>query len=378
MKIDLVFAGGGAKGIAHSGAVQQLENEGHQFRRLVGTSAGAITAILLAAGFSAADVVAVFTEKLKDGSPRLGTLKDPPQAFTEDILSQSLLYALIKDTEPSFIPKREQDKFMRKVMNEFLKSTTFRELFSFFEFGGAFAGDAFLQWIQEKLAEKSLRDAPFAEFYQQTGNHVTAVATDVTTSSRLILNHITAPNLPAAWAARMSMSIPLVWQEVVWQKEWGLYRGQDITGHSIVDGGVVSNFPLDLALSALPDIEEAMGGPALDDHAVGLRIDTSLPVPDSGRVTAKKKAPPIIAEKSQFARIDKRMSNLIDTFTRAHDSIVAQTYPNNICRLPAQGYDTMEFDMSARRIQALIDSGAAAMRDFLEAKKADNDLADVL
>ena len=42
--------------------------------------------------------------------------------------------------------------------------------------------------------------------------------------------------------------------------------------------------------------------------------------------------------------------------------------PNNICRLPAQGYDTMEFDMSAIRIQALIDAGNSAMRDFLTAK----------
>ena len=123
MKIDLVFAGGGAKGIAHSGAVQQLENEGHQFRRLVGTSAGAITAILLAAGFSAADVVAVFTEKLEDGSPRLGTLKDPPQAFSEDILSQSLLYALIKDTEPSFIPKREPNVYLKNQLIIFLSMT---------------------------------------------------------------------------------------------------------------------------------------------------------------------------------------------------------------------------------------------------------------
>ena len=120
-----------------------------------------------------------------------------------------------------------------------------------------------------------------------------------------------------------------------------------------------------------------MGGPPLDDHAIGLRIDTTLPVPDSGEAASKKKTLPIIGNNNHFARIDHRMNNLIDTFTSAHDSIVTQTYPNNICRLPAQGYDTMEFDMSAQRIQALIDAGAAAMRDFLKAKKGDTGLTDI-
>ena len=37
------------------------------------------------------------------------------------------------------------------------------------------------------------------------------------------LNHRTAPNCPVAWAVRMSMSIPFIWQAVVWEEAWGLY-----------------------------------------------------------------------------------------------------------------------------------------------------------
>jgi predicted acylesterase/phospholipase RssA len=48
MEFDLVFEGGGAKGIVFVGAVQEFEALGHTADRLLGTSAGAITATLLA------------------------------------------------------------------------------------------------------------------------------------------------------------------------------------------------------------------------------------------------------------------------------------------------------------------------------------------
>ena len=49
---DLVFEGGGAKGIAFVGALEILQQNNHSWRRLVGTSAGAITATLCAAGYT--------------------------------------------------------------------------------------------------------------------------------------------------------------------------------------------------------------------------------------------------------------------------------------------------------------------------------------
>ena len=47
------------------------------------------------------------------------------------------------------------------------------------------------------------------------------------------LNHRTAPDVPVAMAVRMSMSIPFVWREVVWQKEWGTYCGIDKTARRL-------------------------------------------------------------------------------------------------------------------------------------------------
>ena len=47
---DLVFSAGGTKGVAFIGALEILENGKHQFARLLGSSAGAITATLVAVG----------------------------------------------------------------------------------------------------------------------------------------------------------------------------------------------------------------------------------------------------------------------------------------------------------------------------------------
>ena len=61
---DVVFEGGGAKGSAFVGALDALIERGHQTRRLIGTSAGAITATLLAAGYSPAEMQAAVNEKV--------------------------------------------------------------------------------------------------------------------------------------------------------------------------------------------------------------------------------------------------------------------------------------------------------------------------
>ena len=52
MEYDLVFEGGGAKGLVLVGACEEFFRRGHSFDRLLGTSAGAITATLLAAGYT--------------------------------------------------------------------------------------------------------------------------------------------------------------------------------------------------------------------------------------------------------------------------------------------------------------------------------------
>jgi predicted acylesterase/phospholipase RssA len=52
-RVDAVFEGGGVKGIALVGATAVVEATGYRFANLAGTSAGAIVAALLGAGYTA-------------------------------------------------------------------------------------------------------------------------------------------------------------------------------------------------------------------------------------------------------------------------------------------------------------------------------------
>ena len=99
MHFNLVFEGGGAKGAVFAGAMQEFERQGHTYGRLLGTSAGAITATLLAAGFSAAEMLAQVNEKLPDGSPRFSTFMDVADSIAEADWENSVLFKLFKQCE---------------------------------------------------------------------------------------------------------------------------------------------------------------------------------------------------------------------------------------------------------------------------------------
>ncbi len=59
---DAVFEGGGVKGIGLVGAVAVAEERGYQWVNIAGTSAGAIVAALLAAGYSAVEMREIMEE----------------------------------------------------------------------------------------------------------------------------------------------------------------------------------------------------------------------------------------------------------------------------------------------------------------------------
>jgi predicted acylesterase/phospholipase RssA len=160
----------------------------------------------------------------------------------------------------------------------------------------------------------------------------------------------------------MSMSIPFVWQEVVWRREWGRFRGEDITGHAIVDGGMLSNFPIHLLSTDLAEVVEMMGETdPLATPNLGFLIDEELPVEDN--------PPP--ARASTTPKPFRRMARLVDTMLNAHGRQVLERCLENdeVCRLPAAGYGTAEFDMSPERFDALVRAGREAAREYFDRRE---------
>ena len=366
-KFDVVFEGGGAKGVALVGALQVLVEEcGHSLRRLVGTSAGAITATLAAAGMAPSKMLGEVTERL-DGRPRFQSFMDTPEAadFSEADREGSLTHDLCSQIDLPLVPRAIERRLDAVLVDQLLGRKRFRQLFSFVERGGLYAGNAFLAWLREKLEPLGIGpDDTLSVFAKPPFRDLSVVASDTTGQELLMLNHRTAPDVPVAWAVRMSMSIPLVWQEVVWRKEWGTYQGRPKAGHVIVDGGVLSNFPIrligrssDRAVRA--ENREVMGQAEMSGAEIlGLLIDETQPVP------GEPEEPP--ASGIGGSRTVQRISRLIDTMTGSHDKAAIQVYSRKICRLPAKGFGTLEFDLAGPRLENFLDASRRAMRAHLE------------
>jgi len=358
MKYDLVFEGGGAKGMAFVGALREFEAQGHTYGRLLGTSAGAITATLLAAGFDAAEMLAALNEK-EAGQPVFASFMGAPRELDAEVLQQSATRALLRQLDlpllPAFIEERVDDRIVKMLNSQ----PRLRHIFSFIEYGGWFSAQNFLTWLKVKLNSGLYRGAPrrfgglsLAEFYQVTHVELSLVASDTAAHRLLVLNHRTAPDCPVLWAVRMSMNIPFLWQEVLWQAEWGQYRDQDISGHSVVDGGMLSNFPVELFVSELPVITAIMG-PKTNGKLLGFLIDETLPV--AGAVVVTKQTVKQFSAGSLHTI--QRIEQLLDTMMQAHDKLVMEAFEEFVVRLPAQGYGTTEFDMSAERKNLLVTAG---------------------
>jgi predicted acylesterase/phospholipase RssA len=374
MQYDLVFEGGGAKGMVFVGALQELERRGHTHGRLLGTSAGAITATFAAAGFAVAEMLDALKEKDENG-PIFKQFLGRPRPLTPAEAAKSATLEALEQLDIRFLPASVEERIDRLILR-LMTQSEMAHIFSFIERGGWYSADAFLDWARAKLDQatpdgrsRNLSRHTFAEFHQATGRELSLVAADTTDHRMLVLNHRTAPRLPVVWGVRMSMSLPLLWQEVIWQPEWGTYLDRPLAGHRIVDGGLLSNFPIELFLSNDPHVQSLMG-PKTSQGVLGLLIDESLAVAGS----ETDMVPPSPNHPSQVLADwapAMRILGLIDTATQAHDKMVIDAFEQFVCRLPAQGYQTTEFDMTDARRDRLIAAGRAAMDHFFRAQETE-------
>lgn len=357
-QFDMIFEGGGAKGVVFVGALQVLEEQGHTGRRYIGTSAGAISATLLAAGYDSQEMLNAVTEKLPDGKPRFTSFMDSPvkEDFTDEQIDASVTQELFNKVDLPWVPGWLEKKLDRALLRALLENDAYRTLFSFVERGGFFEGKAFLEWIEEKLSGKDIAPGTtLKQFAEQKQTDLSLVVSDTADEEMLILNHRTAPKVPVAWAVRMSMSIPFVWQEVIWKEAWGTYRGRKKTGNTIVDGGVLSNFPIRLVADPDTEDQEIMGETAPDESDnLGMLIDERQEVPGE---------PVKLAKRNRIAKLRtvQRISRLIDTMTGASDNEMIRRFSDYICHLPAKGYGTLEFDLEGERLDHFIEAGRNVM-----------------
>ncbi|XP_048773630.2 uncharacterized protein LOC125678888 [Ostrea edulis] len=186
---NLVFEGGGAKGVVYPGALLALEELGilKKIKRIAGTSVGSMTACMLALGYNSQEIRKVMK-------------KDFSTFFDARFGHLSLLPNLLR-------------YFGWQPMNSLYK----------------FTGEL----VEEKLGSK---DATFMDLYNKTGKELCVVVTNVNNMEEEYFHPKTTPDVPIRLAVRMSASIPGLMQPVHFKK----YGHENV----YVDGGLLANYPI--------------------------------------------------------------------------------------------------------------------------------------
>jgi NTE family protein len=186
---NLIFEGGGVKGIAYVGALKVLEKKGivSNIRRVGGTSAGAINATLIALGFTNAEQRNVLWNL---------DFKN----FMDDT------WGVVRDIQ------RLIDKY------------------------GWYKGDFFHEWISGHV-KKKLGDpyATFQDLREAKRPDLYVYGTNLSTHFGEVFSIEHTPVMRIADAVRISMSIPLFFTAI-----------RNARNDVYVDGGVLLNYPVQL------------------------------------------------------------------------------------------------------------------------------------
>jgi NTE family protein len=228
---------------------------------------------------------------------------------------------------------------------------------------GLFEDSALLGWLASQFnahaGDQEWASMGLAELYQITGRSLTVIASDITDPTMLVLNHSTAPHLPLKWDVRMTIGVPYLVPPVPWQPEWGLYRQRRLDGHLIVDGGLLSQFPIELFLSDDEDVQAMMGPRTAEDNILGLLLDESRTVPGYH--------PPTLPEKGRLDVVPGlRLTRLLlDTLLTNARTTNADTLKSHVVQLPVMGVNPFDFEVKRTDLQPVINAAYNVTHSFL-------------
>jgi NTE family protein len=221
---NLVFEGGGMRGVSYAGALAELDNRGllDSLQRVGGTSVGAITAMMVALGYS------------------------PTEIEHE-------------------IARTNPNKFNDGTVLFFGGPTRLRKQY------GWYKGNKVSQWIggliENKVGNASIT---FAQLKQLGKPVLYVTGTSLNNQQVLIFSHESYPNMKVRDAVRASMSIPFFFKPIIIDSVGSVLKRPNYTNHDIVvDGGFIANYPIDLF-----DAIDSSGNRIPNPATLGFRLDT--------------------------------------------------------------------------------------------------------
>ncbi len=197
-KLGLVLSGGGAKGLAHVGVIKALEENNIPIDYIVGTSMGGIIGGMYAAGFTPSEIDSITTSK------------EFLQWVNGEIPDQYKVYYIAADPIPKWfeinlgVDSTLEAQFQPKLANDLALNFALAE---------------------HMAAPNEVANADFDQLFVP----YKAIGAEVFTQKTVLM---ASGNLGAS--IRATMSVPFV------------YRPIRINGQYIFDGGIYSNFPVEI------------------------------------------------------------------------------------------------------------------------------------
>ena len=313
---DIVFEGGGIKGIGLVGALKIFENNDYQWKSISGNSAGSIVAALVAVGYSC--------DEIKN-------------------LMLKLDYTKITDKSHFNIP------VLTNALNLLLKK-------------GIYKGNYIENWVDEALSYKlklaNKRKVTFGDlinpeekgmllnnkkYKRKYKLHI--IATDISRGKMLILPEdiaeygINPDKLQVSLAIRMSISLPYFFQPV---------KLNDINTNKkslIVDGGVLSNYPVWLF-----DVNGIPRWPT-----IGFKLGGNKEI-----------------REHKITNILNFTSSIIETMLEAQDDIhIREMDFLRTVKIDTLDIKTTDFNIESKKIIDLYNSGEACANEFLQTFERD-------
>jgi len=288
MYVDGVFSGGGIKGFAIIGAHREIERRGFRFKRVAGTSAGSIMAALIAANYTSEEI-----------------------------------YQMIDELDlKSFLDERKT----------YLPFNLTKWLLVYWRLG-RYKGDELEKWVAHHLARRGIYK--FSDLPPQT---LRVIASDLTNGQLVVLPDdlvkygIDPGSFPVAKAIRMSCSLPYFFEPVK------LYEGK--SPNIIVDGGVLSNFPM--WLFDQENVKKVR-------PVLGVKLSHSI----------------IHSPKNKIKNAIQMYEALFETMKDAHDDrYISRKHAKNIVFIPTDGLLATEFEMTEEKKKELIQLGETYAKQF--------------
>jgi len=191
-KIGVVLSGGGAKGLAHIGALKVLEEAGVKVDYIGGTSMGAIIGGLYASGYTAKQLDSIFTV----------------------VDTDALLQDYIPRTSKSFFEKRNDEVYALTLP------------FNRFKIGVPTALSKGM--YNYNLLSRLTNHVRLIRDFDKLPIPFVCIATDIETGEKVVLKNGILPKAVLASGAFPSLYTPV-----------------EIDGRLLVDGGVTDNYPIE-------------------------------------------------------------------------------------------------------------------------------------